>query len=397
MPQQRLTSVELFTGAGGLALGVANAGFKHLGLYEWNRDACESIRSNALRLPLMNGWPISEGDVRDVSWEHLRGKVDLLAAGAPCQPFSLGGKHRGDEDHRNMFPQVFRAVREMHPAAVIVENVKGLLRSSFRDYFDYLVLQLQFPKLIPKKDEEWRGHSTRLLKALKRPPSGLRYRVHFQLMNAANFGVPQRRERVFIVAFREDLNCEWPGLQSTHTEDALLYAKYVSGEYWEEHGLSRRPTPEKLRARVDKLWSEGGSFLGSRWLTVRDALKGLPAPKEGKECSSFANHTGNSGAKSYPGHTGSPIDEPAKTLKAGDHGVPGGENMIRYENGVVRYFTVREAARLQCFPDQYVFRGAWGEGFRQLGNAVPVRLSQAVASSVADHLSITNVKSVIAA
>jgi DNA (cytosine-5)-methyltransferase 1 len=88
------------------------------------------------------------------------------------------------------------------------------------------------------------------------------------------------------------------------------------------------------------------------------------------------------GARIYPGHNGSPLDEPAKTLKAGDHGVPGGENMLRYPNGDVRYFSVRECCRLQAFPDEYVFEGSWTENMRQLGNAVPVKLGEVVLRSV---------------
>jgi DNA (cytosine-5)-methyltransferase 1 len=86
------------------------------------------------------------------------------------------------------------------------------------------------------------------------------------------------------------------------------------------------------------------------------------------------------------GHTGSPLDEPAKTLKAGDHGVPGGENILVQPDGSIRYFTVREAARIQTFPDDYVFHGAWSETMRQLGNAVPVQLGAVVASSVRQKL-----------
>ena len=100
----------------------------------------------------------------------------------------------------------------------------------------------------------------------------------------------------------------------------------------------------------------------------------------------MSNHIVNPGARSYPGHTGSPLDEPAKTLKAGDHGVPGGENMLARPDGSIRYFTVREAARLQTFPDDYVFQGAWSEAMRQLGNAVPVKLAESIASAVARTL-----------
>ena len=96
----------------------------------------------------------------------------------------------------------------------------------------------------------------------------------------------------------------------------------------------------------------------------------------------WLDHKYQPGAKAYPGHTGSPIDEPSKALKAGVHGVPGGENMIRYPDGRVRYFTVREAARIQTFPDNYALHGAWSEAMRQLGNAVPVDLASIFIDSV---------------
>ena len=120
------------------------------------------------------------------------------------------------------------------------------------------------------------------------------------------------------------------------------------------------------------------------WQTVRDALVGLTDPE--KTEGDALSHRFQGGARVYPGHTGSPLDQPAKTLKAGDHGVPGGENMMVREDGSVRYFTVRESARLQTFPDGYAFHGSWTEAMRQLGNAVPVALGRIVASSVAEHL-----------
>ncbi len=118
---------------------------------------------------------------------------------------------------------------------------------------------------------------------------------------------------------------------------------------------------------------------------MRDAISDLPDPEQFLT-NPVPNHRFNPGARSYAGHTGSPFDEPAKTLKAGDHGVPGGENMLARANGTVRYFTVREAARLQTFPDDYIFSGPWTEAMRQLGNAVPVRLAEVVATSVAETL-----------
>ncbi len=378
-----LASIELFTGAGGLAMGTALAGFAHRAVIEWNKDACDTLRENAARVAHMRGWEIREGDVRQVDFRPFAGAIDLLAAGAPCQPFSLGGKHKAYDDDRNMFPEVFRAARETHPRAVIVENVKGLLRQSFRPYFDYIAAALADPDLAPGPRESWQGHAERLRSAADKPAQGrIRYRVHHQLLNAADFGLPQRRERVFVVAIREDAGDEWAGLSPTHSEDALLFDKWVSGDYWREHSMTPPAVPDRLKARVDRLWAQGRPMFTARWRTVRDALRELPEPINYTEHPSILNHVRNPGAKSYPGHTGSPLDEPAKTLKAGDHGVPGGENMLRYPSGEVRYFSVREAARLQGFPDDYRFSGSWSECLRQLGNAVPVDLARAVATSV---------------
>lgn len=131
------------------------------------------------------------------------------------------------------------------------------------------------------------------------------------------------------------------------------------------------PIPAELRPDEAK----------ARWRTIRDALVGLPEPTL-TGATGVLNHVLQPGARSYPGHTGSPIDWPAKTLKAGRHGVPGGENMLRETDGSIRYFTVRESARLQTFPDDYELHGPWGKAMRQLGNAVPVELARVVAASV---------------
>ena len=122
------------------------------------------------------------------------------------------------------------------------------------------------------------------------------------------------------------------------------------------------------------------------WRTVRDAISDLPDPEKRPNAELVQAHRFQPGARTYPGHTGSPLDEPAKALKAGDHGVPGGENMLRRPDGSVRYFTVRECARIQTFPDEFIFAGTWTETMRQLGNAVPVKLAQRVAGSVCEQL-----------
>lgn len=382
------SSLELFVGAGGLAQGIARAGFHPRLVAEWNRDACQTLRENqALGFDLVRDWPVVESDVRDLTFGEFGG-VDLVSGGPPCQPFSLGGKHAAYNDTRDMFPQAVRAVREARPRAFIFENVKGLTRAAFRNYFEYIRLQLQYPEITRREDEDWVDHLARLEQHhLSGNRDGLTYRVVTEVLQAADFGVPQRRERVFFVGFRRDLGVEWHFPTPTHSKEQLVVEQYGTGAYWERHGL-RRPASKLLKhARV--LEGHAGSLFDRPqllpWRTVRDALADLPDP-EAHPGNDVPNHRFVPGARSYPGHTGSPLDEPAKTLKAGGHGVPGGENMMLREDGSVRYFTVRESARLQTFPDHYVFSGAWGEAMRQLGNAVPVTLAEAVAKSVARAL-----------
>lgn len=384
--------VELFAGAGGLAMGVHLAGFEPQAVVEWDKWACDTIRENGARgYPLVAGWNVHEGDVRGYDWESVGKDIDLLAGGPPCQPFSMGGKHRAHDDSRDMFPATVDIVRRLRPRAFIVENVKGLTRSSFANYYQYILLQLSFPEIGRKKREDWFEHFQRLQKEQTRGKAHaqeLTYNVAPTLVNAADYGVPQRRERVFIVGFRSDLDIEWAFPKATHGLDALLHAQWVSGEYWERHRIAKRQRPampEKFAARVNALRDDLFAPDLLPWRTTRDALMGLPDP-ESPEASDFPDHRFQGGARAYPGHTGSPLDLPAKTLKAGDHGVPGGENMLVKDDGGVRYFTLREAARIQTFPDGYRLHGSWTEAMRQLGNAVPVMLGRVVAASVAEKL-----------
>ncbi len=382
-----MKSVELFAGAGGLGIGLHEAGFHPLNVIEWDSYCCDTIRENKNRgVEAVARWKITEGDVRAVDFRPYRDKIELVSGGPPCQPFSLGGKHRAFNDARDMFPEAIRAIRQARPKAFLIENVKGLTRSAFRNYFEYVRLQLEHPGVAARRAEIWMDHLARLE---RHHTSGVRadlhYRVVTRVLNAADYGVPQRRERVVFVGFRDDLGMEWAFPEETHSLDALLWDQ-TRGDYWDRHEVAKKRRVISPRAK------QRGKNLGERpaalpWRTVRDAIHDLPDPEhDAAAASGFLNHRFQPGARSYTGHTGSPLDEPAKTLKAGVHGVPGGENMLAHPDGTVRYFTVRESARLQTFPDDFKFHGSWTETMRQLGNAVPVLLARTVGGSIARHL-----------
>lgn len=397
-----MKSVELFGGAGGLALGAELAGFSSSRFVEWDRWACDTVRQNAARgYPLVADWTVHEGDVRGVDWNSIGSSeiVDVVTGGPPCQPFSMGGKARAADDSRDMFPAAAEVVRALRPQAFVLENVRGLTRTAFANYYQLILLRLKFPDLPPEPGESWTDHLARLQRTdSSEHDTSAEYRVLPTLVNAADYGVPQHRHRVFIVGFRADVDAEWAFPAPTHTQDRLLYDQWVSGEYWDRHRVVVRDRPaldRRLASRVRRLSEAEPESLGLPWRTVRDALAGLPEPTAGGS-REFLNHRLQEGARQYPGHTGSPLDAPAKTLKAGGHGVPGGENMLLRPDGTVRYFSIREAARLQTFPDRYELHGAWGEAMRQIGNAVPVRLAEIVMGSVREHLEAAAVRSDLA-
>ena len=361
-----MKSLEIFSGTGGLAKGLEIAGFEHASFVEFNKDACASLRQN-FDLNLVH-----EGDIVNFDLTTLA-NIDMVAGGPPCQPFSLGGKHRAYQDSRDMFPYAIRCIEHLQPKAFFFENVKGLLRASFAEYFDYILLRLTYPTCAIKEDEDWGQHLSRLRKLTRNHYAGIRYNVQYKLLNAVHYGVPQKRERVVIIGIRSDLDTTWTFPQHTHTEDRLNWDKFVTTEYWDRHTLPRQQNA--LMASL--LQQKYGMFPPEElpWQTIRDALMGIPHPQENHN---IPDHIFKGGARIYPGHSGSAIDQPAKTIKAGGHGVPGGENVIRYEDGSVRYFTIFEAKVIQTFPKDFIITGAWGEAMRQIGNAVPVRLSEII-------------------
>ena len=371
-----MKSVEIFAGAGGLALGLERAGFEPMALFENDHLSCSTLAHNRPQ------WDILEEDVRNVDFRKFK-NVDLLSGGPPCQPFSVGGISRGSGDRRDMFPQALRAVSEMLPRAFVFENVGGLLRPSFRSYIEYIKLSLALPlfHLEPKVPQE--KQLVYLQKAVAAHPfsASETYKVGIYLIQAADYGVPQHRRRVFIVGFRGDVLTDSLFPSPTHSRNSLLESKWGDGSYWKDHSIPpprTRPSAHFFSPSRPTAPRPPGSTL-ARWRTVRDALSDLPHPKSRH---SYLNHEYHAGAKIYPGHTGSQWDEPSKTIKSGVHGVPGGENMIAHGNGRVRYFSVREAARIQTFPDEYFFNAQWSEAMRQVGNAVPVALAEQIGNFV---------------
>jgi DNA (cytosine-5)-methyltransferase 1 len=388
VPQRAGTSIELFTGGGGLALAMHDAGFRHLLAVEWEKRACATLRANVATaydsaapppMSVDDKWPLIEGDVRDVDFSRWEGEVDVVAGGVPCQPWSLGGAHKGYDDPRNLWPELFRCVRETRPLAVIAENVKGLLRPSFKPYYDYIMRELSAPFEERVQDEDWQDHDKRLVKALQSNGGDRteRYDVNYMLVNAADYGVPQVRWRVFVVAFRKDLDLSsWTFPRATHSELALWHDQN-NGEYWDRHGIERRSV-----SMLDDSLSESDDR--QPWRTLRDATQNLPEPLGDKiEHPNFLHHYGWPGARQYPGHTPNDLDRPAKTVKAGVHGVPGGETVLRRDDGTIRYMTVREVACVMTFPMDWWLAGPRGEQMRQLGNAVPVALGRVMADAVA--------------
>lgn len=372
-----MRSAELFSGCGGLAYGMSSLGFEHVLMAEFNESAVATIKHNQVNgVGHVKDWPIQKTDVRNIIWsENI---VDVVSGGPPCQPFGIGGKKLGQSDDRDMWPEVIRAIREAKPSAFVFENVRNLAGPKFRSYLEWIILSLQYPaqRFDPTASIEDN------LEVIKFNGMSREFDVVWQVVNAADFGAAQIRYRVLIQGAKRKLGVEMQTLAPTHSRERLLWDQYVTGDYWERHGLERRAEPKNkadLR-RVQVLRDCGKQPSGLPWTTVRDALQGLGKPN-GRD-----GHDLRNGAKVYPGHTGSPLDLPSKALKAGDHGVPGGENMMVRDNGSVRYFSTREAARLVGLPDDFLFPGSWTESMRQLGNAVPTQLASAAAAQIKSYL-----------
>lgn len=373
---EALQSVELFVGAGGLALGLHRAGFLPILAVDSDIRAYETLQANTNHIGQYTaGWGVRHGDVHVMDYANL-GSPDLLSAGAPCQPFSIGGQLRLEDDERNLLPEVLRAIRALRPRAFVLENVRGLLFRRTKPYFDYLIAQLRVPSRQMLLSET-RSEHLRALRAI--PEWEHEYRVDWRILNAADYGLPQLRKRLIITGVgAAELSWTWP--VGTHNRDALI-AELWDDAYWDQHEVTRQ-LRKSVRNRLPRRRNLPATE--ARWQTLRDLTQRLGAPHD--ENGGDLSHVSVPGARLYRNHTGSVLDWPAKTVKAGVHGSPGGEHIVVLDDGSYRYLTVRECAALQGFPDDYVWPQYRTQAMRLLGNAVPVTLAEAVGKQLAEAL-----------
>lgn len=327
MTSEQPTAIDLFSGAGGLTLGLQNAGWQVIASVEWDRYASATHRRN---------FPNSAHhatDVRLIDWKRYRGIVNLVAGGPPCQPFSVSGKQQGSEDERDMVPEFIRAVDEIRPDAFVMENVKGLTLGRFKAYFDHAVGRL----------------------------AELGYNVSVSVLNAADHGVPQRRERVFAVGVREG-RFSFP--EPTHGPGRKY--PYVTVTEALRDAPMDDPNPAKI------VYCKNPVLRKSPYAGMLLNGKGRPLDLHAPALTIPASAGGNRTHLLDPDGV---LLEYHRELKAG--GSP--------RSGIVpgcRRLTLRECACLQSFPDDFHFVGPKSKRFAQVGNAVPPLLAEAVGRSI---------------
>ena len=311
-----MNSIEFCAGAGGQALGLEQAGFRHSALIEIEPDYAQTLRLNR------PAWEVHAADMNQFDGRPYKG-MDLLAGGLPCPPFSIAGKQLGERDERNLFPAAIRLIDEIRPKAVMIENVRGFLSAVFEDYRLHLKEQLR----------------------------KLGYIANWRLLNASDFGVPQLRPRVVIVAVRSDLvdAFDWPDVLPHNpptvgaTLKDLMAAKgWAGAERWAQQASDIAPTI------VGGSKKHGGPDLGPTRARKAWASMGV----EGRSLAEAAPE---------PDFCGMPR------------------------------LTVRMVARLQGFPDDWQFYGRKTIAYRQVGNAFPPPVAKAVAQNLKVALSVQRV------
>lgn len=332
VPRRTFTSVELFAGGGGLALGMHKAGFKHLLLNEYDKDACATLKKN------MPHWNVVHGDIHGVDFTPYYGKVDFLTGGFPCQAFSYAGKRLGFEETRGtLFFELARAVKEIQPKVFMAENVRGLLEHD----------------------------NGRTIETIRSVIAELGYTlIEPRVLRAILYNVPQKRERLILIAIRSDIapfvRFKWP---SVCGDIRTLRDAFFEGELFNCNvPMSEGQRYPAAKERVMRLVPEGGCWRNLPEDVAKEYMKG-------------SYHLG--GGKTGMARRLS-MDEASLTLTC----APAQKQTERCHPIETRPLTVREYARIQTFPDSWQFCGSLSAKYKQIGNAVPVNLAWAIGRAV---------------
>jgi DNA (cytosine-5)-methyltransferase 1 len=335
-PRRPYTSIELFAGAGGMALGLEKAGFHALMLNELDKQACQTLKNNR------PNWNVVQADISSLDFQPYAQQIDLLAGGFPCQAFSYAGKKLGFEDTRGtLFFEFARAVKEIQPKVFLAENVRGLLNhegGKTLETIREIITELGYSLVEPK------------------------------VMRAIYHRVPQKRERLFLVGIRNDLvdqvQFHWPLPDSRifTLKDALKAGSLFATDVPDSEG---QKYPEKKRAIMEQV-PPGGYWRDLPLETQKDYMKASFYLGGGK--------TGMARRLSW--------DEPSLTLTC----APAQKQTERCHPEETRPLKVREYARIQTFPDDWRFAGSVTSQYRQIGNAVPVNLGYAMGQALVNLL-----------
>ncbi|HEA30446.1 MAG TPA: DNA (cytosine-5-)-methyltransferase [Leeuwenhoekiella sp.] len=327
--------LELFAGAGGLAIGMEKAGLKCAALNEMDKWACQTLRDNRPK------WNVLEGDVKNYGFQKYKDKIDVVTGGFPCQAFSYAGKKLGLQDARGtLFYEFARVVQEVNPAICIGENVRGLLNHDKGRTLEGMISIL---------DE-----------------IGYNVVTPVQVLKAINYNVPQKRERLILVGVRKDIDLQFeypkPYRKVYNLEDALKKSELFETDVPKSKGSSY---PDHKKKVLDLVPPKG------YW---RDLP--LDIQKEYMQ-KSFYLGGGKTGMARRIGW-----DEPCLTLTCS----PAQKQTERCHPDETRPFTVREYARIQTFPDDWQFSGSVSQQYKQIGNAVPVNLAKEIGYSIISFL-----------
>ena len=335
IPKRKYQTIELFAGAGGMALGWEAAGLETVLLNDFDKNCCETLRQNR------PDWNVVEGDVSKLNYDEFRGCIDVVTGGFPCQAFSYAGKKMGFEDTRGtLFYEFARAVRETQPKICVAENVRGLLNHNGGQTIQVMKDVLQ--------DIGYNVLEPRVLKAI-------------------NYRVPQKRERLFLIAIRHDLDTSkfsfpYPYPKTYVLKDALKKSELYDSNVPKESGQ----TYPKRKKEILSMVPQGGYW--------RDLPVNIQKEYMKKSFYLGGGKTGMARRMSW--------EEPSLTLTC----APAQKQTERCHPDETRPFTVREYARIQTFPDQWTFAGSITQQYKQIGNAVPVNLAYAVGEEIVRFL-----------